>query len=105
MHCHGFPAASLQIFPRVFALGTKKKKYASCTVEMSPLFDYTDKLEPCPEDYNASPFDIMKSKKKPYARYVKPLECGELFVKTRGKEMVFAAGHVSLASPFQFDLT
>lgn len=99
--------ASLQIFPRVFALGTrgangrkdggtKGKDYQSCTVETSSsLFDYVDNLEPCPENYQANSHDVARSKNEEYARYVKPLQSGELFVKTRGKEIIFAAGYVS----------
>ncbi|EIW60877.1 uncharacterized protein TRAVEDRAFT_71124 [Trametes versicolor FP-101664 SS1] len=109
--------ASLQIFPRVFALGTrgangrkdggtKGKDYQSCTVETSSsLFDYVDNLEPCPENYQANSHDVARSKNEEYARYVKPLQPGELFVKTRGKEIIFAAGYHAVRVHFGLEGT
>ncbi|EIW53681.1 uncharacterized protein TRAVEDRAFT_174501 [Trametes versicolor FP-101664 SS1] len=109
--------ASLQIFPRVFALGThgtngrkdggtKGKDYQSCTVETSSsLFDYVDNLEPCPENYQANSHDVARSKNEEYARYVKPLQSGELFVKTRGKEIIFAAGYHAVRVHFGLEGT
>ncbi|KAI0325881.1 hypothetical protein GY45DRAFT_1259994, partial [Cubamyces sp. BRFM 1775] len=83
----------LHIFPRVFAVGTDKKDYVTCTVDDSPPFDYTEGLEPVPADYQPNLYDKQKASGKSYSRYLKPLESGELHVKARGKEIVFACGY------------
>ena len=88
--------ARIQLFPRVFALGTKVKPYTTCTVDTSLLFNYNDDLEPPPPDYRPARQDSVRSHGKPYARYLKPLHPGPLHVKVRGKEIVFAAGYVSV---------
>ncbi|KAI0349946.1 hypothetical protein OH77DRAFT_1489972 [Trametes cingulata] len=93
--------ACLRTFPRAYSL-----KYTSCTVEpASALFDYEDALEPCPEDFVPSPYDTRKADGRAYARYLKPLTPGELFVKARGKEIIFAAGHHALRVHFGLEGT
>ncbi|KAI0324990.1 hypothetical protein GY45DRAFT_1375105 [Cubamyces sp. BRFM 1775] len=97
--------ARIQLFPRVFALGTKNKPYTTCTVEQSELFNYTEDLEPPPADYQPAPQDIVRSKGKPYEPYLKPLHTGALQVKVRGKEIVFAAGYHALRVHFGLEGT
>ncbi|KAL7282532.1 hypothetical protein ACG7TL_004003 [Trametes sanguinea] len=97
--------ASLQIFPRAFAVGTKKKNYVTCTVDDSARCDYQDNLEPMPEGFIPNKYDLQKSKGKAFERYLKPLKAGELFVKARGKEIVFAAGHHLVRAHFGLEGT
>ncbi|KAL7281918.1 hypothetical protein ACG7TL_003385 [Trametes sanguinea] len=97
--------AYLQIFPRVFAVGTKKKSYTTCTVDTGELCDYQESLEPVPEDYSPDKADLSKAKGKPFARYLKPLTSGELFVRARGKEIVFAAGYHLVRAHFGLEGT
>ena len=61
----------------------------------SPPFNYTDDLEPLPAGYEPARQDAVRAVGKDYARYLKPLRPGQLYVKARGKEIVFAAGLVS----------
>ncbi|OSC99552.1 hypothetical protein PYCCODRAFT_1446678 [Trametes coccinea BRFM310] len=97
--------ASLQIFPRAFAVGTKKKNYVTCTVDDSARCDYQDNLEPMPEGFIPNKYDLQKSKGKAFERYLKQLKAGELFVKARGKEIVFAAGHHLVRAHFGLEGT
>ncbi|OSC97968.1 hypothetical protein PYCCODRAFT_1376170 [Trametes coccinea BRFM310] len=97
--------AYLQIFPRVFAIGTKKKPYTTCTVDTGELCDYQESLEPVPDGYTPDKFDLSKAQGKPFARYLKPLTAGELFVKARGKEIVFAAGYHLIRAHFGLEGT
>ncbi|KAI0640829.1 hypothetical protein C8Q79DRAFT_1039139 [Trametes meyenii] len=90
---HGKPfEAALLICPQSWALGSDERAHQTCSVGKSPWFDYQDALEPCPPDYVVSPHDKQRSAGEPWERYLKPLIPGKLFVKTRGKEMLFAAG-------------
>ncbi|KAH9853346.1 hypothetical protein C2E23DRAFT_728878 [Lenzites betulinus] len=100
--------ASLQIFPRMFALGTDAKEYITCTVDSRETFNYRDELEPCPSDYTPSEYDVSRADKKPYTsskRYLKPLEAGDLLVKVRGKELIFAAGYHAVRCHFGLEGT
>ncbi|KAI0665794.1 hypothetical protein C8Q78DRAFT_1083646 [Trametes maxima] len=90
-HWVPFPAR-LEIHPEAFAIGTQRKSYESCTVDDSPEFDYQDSLEPVAADYVPRPLAARKAKGKCYSRYLKLLKAGELFVKVRGKEIIFAMG-------------
>ncbi|KAI0350820.1 hypothetical protein OH77DRAFT_1008886 [Trametes cingulata] len=73
---------------------------SSCTVDDAPEFDYEESLEPPPEGRSGDNHDAMKSRGSPYARYLKPLQPGELFIKARGKEVVFAAGYHAVRVDF-----
>lgn len=64
-------------------------------MDYAPEFDYDPALEPVPIDYISDPHDLAKSEGEDFARYLKPLGTGELVVKARGNEIVFAAGRVS----------
>lgn len=90
-------AARLEIFPRTFALAAKEDQPSkSCTVATSPPFNYVEHQEAVPPGYMPNMFDIQRCKASPLvARYLKPLHSGELLVKSRGKELIYAAGLVS----------
>ncbi|KAH9849989.1 hypothetical protein C2E23DRAFT_735966 [Lenzites betulinus] len=97
--------AHIEIFPRAFALGTSNKAYITCTVDQAAPFDYNPSLEPIPEGYISNTFDASKSKGKPFEHYLKPHEAGELFVKSRGKEIVYACGYHALRLHFGLEGT
>ncbi|KAI0328058.1 hypothetical protein GY45DRAFT_1282616 [Cubamyces sp. BRFM 1775] len=63
---------------------------AVCTVDNSPEFDYDDSLEPVQHPPPESTQATEDSAAQPLTRQVVP---GELFVKVRGGEVVFAAGY------------
>lgn len=90
-------SARLEIFPRTFALAAEEDRPSkSCTVTTSAPFDYVEHQEAVPPGYVPNVFDIQRSKASPLvARYLKPLHLGELLVKSRGKELIYAAGLVS----------
>ncbi|KAI0348878.1 hypothetical protein OH77DRAFT_1374560, partial [Trametes cingulata] len=94
--------ASLLLCPQGFAVANK---YSSCTVEQAPFCDYSDDLEPCPVDYAPAPHDQKRSAGQDFARYLKPLKPGQLHVKTRGKEMIIAAGHHAVRVHFGLEGT
>ncbi|KAI0349099.1 hypothetical protein OH77DRAFT_1415553 [Trametes cingulata] len=88
-------------FPRAFAVND-----VTCTVEKtSGLFDYSSELEPCPEDYEPSPHDARRAAGEAFARYLKPLKPGPLYVKARGKELIFAAGYHAVRVHFGLEGT
>ncbi|CDO75084.1 hypothetical protein BN946_scf185010.g9 [Trametes cinnabarina] len=82
------------------------KPYQSCTVEHDDPFTYNQSLEPEPPPtyLRARPFAVQKAAGTDYRPYLKPLVSGELHVKSRGKEIVFAAGYVSHAIRVHFGL-
>ncbi|KAI0354351.1 hypothetical protein OH77DRAFT_492536 [Trametes cingulata] len=94
--------ARLLLCPQGFAVADG---YVTCTVDGSHLCDYSDDLEPCPADYAPAPYDKARSTGKDFARYLKPLKAGELHVKARGKELVFAAGHHAVRAHFGLEGT
>ncbi|KAL7278898.1 hypothetical protein ACG7TL_006729 [Trametes sanguinea] len=57
------------------------------------------------ESYQPNRFDAAKARSKPYARYLKPLSDGELVVKARGKEIIFAAGYHAIRVHFGLEGT
>ncbi|OSD00095.1 hypothetical protein PYCCODRAFT_1394003 [Trametes coccinea BRFM310] len=97
--------AQWMIFPRAFAVGTKQKDYVTCTVDERSVFDYKEQLEPVPEGYQPNLHDIGKARGKEFARYLKPLADGELAVKARGKEIIFAAGYHAMRIHFGLEGT
>lgn len=90
------------IFPCVFALGTAHKPYQSCFV--GDLGGYEPSMDACnPDDYPKelmpSQYDLVRSKARsknaPWSYLLQPRLPGEVHVRSRGKQMVLAAGHVS----------
>ncbi|RDX40700.1 hypothetical protein OH76DRAFT_1412800 [Lentinus brumalis] len=84
---------SIVIFPRVFAEGTDRKPYTSCTVLN---LGYNHWLEPPPSAYEICPRDERRSRKQPWEDYLKPWEEGAVHVVARGKELLVAAGYHAL---------
>ena len=85
--------AHLQLFPRVFTLGTAQRSYKTCTADK---LDYDSSMEPCDTTYVVNPHDAVRSVNEPFEYLVnKPLLLGEVQVCGRGKIMAVAAGHVS----------
>ncbi|OSC97864.1 hypothetical protein PYCCODRAFT_1471507 [Trametes coccinea BRFM310] len=103
-HCDSM-RARLALFPRVFATGTKQKDYVTCSVDARSVFDYHEDLEPVEASYEPNRFDAAKARGKSYARYLKPLSDGELVVKARGKEIIFAAGYHAIRVHFGLEGT
>ncbi|KAJ2991476.1 hypothetical protein NUW54_g8181 [Trametes sanguinea] len=93
------------LFPRAFAIGTKRKDYVTCTVDDRSAFDYREDLEPIPKDYVPNHFDARKARGKAFAKYLKPLADGELLVRARGKEIIFAAGFHAIRVHFGLEGT
>ncbi|KAG6835918.1 hypothetical protein H0H93_013359, partial [Arthromyces matolae] len=87
------PEAVLQIFPRVFAEGTRGKPY--CTMSNNKLPGYDPNLEtPLEDGFKPNTWDKKRSKKKPWNYLItQPLTSGPLCVAGRGKGLVIAAGH------------
>ncbi|KAJ2981406.1 hypothetical protein NUW54_g10877 [Trametes sanguinea] len=98
-------SARLVLFPRVFATGTKQKDYITCSVDTRECFDYREELEPADCGVSPNSFDAAKARGKPYAKYLKPLSQGELVVKARGKEIIFAAGYHAVRVHFGLEGT
>ena len=74
---------------------TDPKDRAVCTVDNSPVFNYNELLEP-PQERSSSETEYEKN--SALQQCIRQVVPGELFVKARGGEIVFAAGYVSYRS-------
>lgn len=86
--------ARLQFFPSVFAEGTDAKDYETFSHDAG---DWTPDLEPLRPPDSIDEWDLKKSDGEDWqALITHDLEEGDAFVKTRGKEIAFGGGFVSL---------
>ncbi|KAJ6459765.1 hypothetical protein C8R47DRAFT_1081163 [Mycena vitilis] len=85
----------LILFPRTFAMGTDTKSYETISVDTG---DYRGELEPESDTHRLCKYDEQRSPKTADWRYLvdKPLQCGEIFLKVRGKCIAVSCGYHAL---------
>ncbi|KZV62526.1 hypothetical protein PENSPDRAFT_591298, partial [Peniophora sp. CONT] len=82
--------AYFQIFPSLFASGTRQKPWTTCTVNRDK---YDPASEPIPADYRPNVWDTGRARDQPYEYLLKPLEPGRFFHRVKGKHLAVGAGY------------